>query len=155
MIIRAGTGWQTLMADLSIILFMVTAAALSQAGPGKAQGAQSAQATAQAALAPSQRGEPIAVYRSGNGAPPLAKWLDTQPRDERQMLTVVSTYRPGKQADALARATAFAQDAFARGVLTRIVVEPGPGDATATLAYDLSAQINDTTPIQTHQGKAK
>jgi hypothetical protein len=140
MIVRAGTGWQTLMADLSIILFMVTAAALSQAGPGK-----TAQAATPAGLAPSQRGEPIAVYRSGNGAPPLAQWLDTQPRDERQMLTVVATYLPGKQADALTRATAFAQDAFSRGVLTRVVVEPGLGDATATLAYDLSTQ-----PIQTH-----
>lgn len=144
MIVRAGTGWQTLMADLSIILFMVTAAALSQAGPGKAQGSQAVQG----ALAPSQRGEPIAVYRSGNGAPPLAQWLDTQPRDERQMLTVVSTYRTGKQADALARATAFARDAFARGVLTRIVVEPGPGDATATLAYDLGIQPSQSPSPQ-------
>lgn len=133
MIVRAGTGWQTLMADLSIILFMVTAAALSQAGPGTAQAGK-------AELAPSQRGEPIAVYRSGDGAPPLAQWLNTQPRDERQMLTVVSTYRPGKQAEALARATALAQDAFARDVPTRVVVEPGRGDATATLAYDLSIQ---------------
>lgn len=149
MIVRAGTGWQTLMADLSIILFMVTAAALSQAGPGKAQGAR---VSAQPALAPSQRGEPIAVYRSGNGAPPLAQWLATQPRDERQMLTVVSTYQSGKQADALSRATALARDAFARGVQTRIVVEPGPGDATATLAYDLGIQ-----PIQPHspQGAKK
>jgi hypothetical protein len=145
MIVRAGTGWQTLMADLSIILFMVTAAALSQAGHGTTQDGQTA-------LAPSQRGEPSAVYRSGNGAPPLAQWLDTQPRDERQMLTIVSTYRPGKQADAFARATAFAQDAFARGVQTRIVVEPGRGDATATLAYDLAIQ---PTPSPSPQGASQ
>jgi hypothetical protein len=113
---------------------MVTAAALSQAGPGKAAGA------VQPAAGPSQRGEPIAVYRSGPGAPPLAEWLDTQPRDDRQMLTVVSTYLPGKQAAALARATAFATEAFARKIQTRVIVEPGPGDATATLAYDLSVQ---------------
>ena len=147
MIVRAGTGWQTLMADLSIILFMVTAAALSQAGPGKAQAGQPT------ALAPSPRGEPIAVYRSGNGAPPLAQWLDSQPRDDRQMLTVIATYGPGKQADALARATAFANDAFARGVLTRIVVEPGSGDATATLAYDLSSE--PTKPSHVLQGNPK
>lgn len=142
MIVRAGTGWQTLMADLSIILFMVTAAALSQAGPGKA-----AQATT--APAPSQRGEPIAVYRTGAGAPPLGEWLDTLPRDERQMLTVVSTYTPGKQADALTRAAALAQDADRRHVLTRVVVEPGAGDATATLAYDLSIQSTDTVKGET------
>ena len=138
MIVRAGTGWQTLMADLSIILFMVTAAALAQAGPGMAQNGKAPDGKAE--LAPSQRGEPIAVYRSGAGAPSLAQWLEAQPRDERQMLTVVSTYRPGAHAGALARATAFAEQAFARGVQTRIVIEPGPGDATATLAYDLDIQ---------------
>ena len=95
MIVRAGTGWQTLMADLSIILFMVTAAALSQAGPGK---------VGAAAAAPSPRGEPMAVYRTGAGAPPLGEWLDAQPRDERQLLTLVSTYTPGKQTEALSRA---------------------------------------------------
>lgn len=142
MIVRAGTGWQTLMADLSIILFMVTAAALTQAGPGKAQAGQTN-------VGPSQRGEPIAVYRTGEGAPPLGEWLDSQPRDERQMLTVVSTYTPGKQAEALTRATALAQDADKRHVLTRVVVEPGAGDATATLAYDLSIQSTDATKGET------
>ncbi|MGN6356603.1 MAG: hypothetical protein ACTHLU_03885 [Novosphingobium sp.] len=142
MIVRAGTGWQTLMADLSIILFMVTAAALTQAGPGKAQAGQSSPA-------PSQRGEPIAVYRSGSGAPPLGEWLDSQPRDERQLLTIVSTYTPGKQVEALTRATALAQDADRREILTRVVVEPGAGDATATLAYDLSVQTTDTTKGET------
>jgi hypothetical protein len=36
----------------------------------------------------------------------------------------------------------MAHDAFARGVPTRVVVEPGPGDATATLAYDLGIQVS-------------
>lgn len=147
MIVRAGTGWQTLMADLSIILFMVTAAALTQAGPGKAESAK-AQA-GQTSLAPSQRGEPIAVYRTGAGAPPLGEWLDSQPRDERQMLTIVSTYTPGKQAEALTRAAALARGAEQRHVLTRVVVEPGSGDATATLAYDLSIQSTDPTKGET------
>lgn len=137
MIVRAGTGWQTLMADLSIILFMVTAAALTQAGAGKAAG-------------PSQRGEPIAVYRSGAGAPALGTWLDTQPRDPRQLLTIVSTYPPGQQGAALVQAAAIARDATRRGVLTRVVVEPGPGDTTATLAYDLSIQ-----PIAMPKGETK
>lgn len=131
MIVRAGTGWQTLMADLSIILFMVTAAALSQAGPGK---------TGTAVAAPSPRGEPIAVYRTGADAPPLGEWLDAQPRDERQMLTLVSTYTPGKQAEALSRAARFAEDAAKRRLQTRVIVEPGTGNASATLAYDLALQ---------------
>ena len=129
MIVRAGTGWQTLMADLSIILFMVTAAALSQAGPGPAL----------AGNGPSQRSEPVAVYRTGKDAPPLAAWLGAQPRDPRQMLTLVSTYRPGRQAEALARAGALAREAAEQGLIARIIVEPGDGDATASLAYDRTA----------------
>ncbi|MFT4025192.1 MAG: hypothetical protein QM676_00085 [Novosphingobium sp.] len=64
------------------------------------------------------------------------------------MLTVVSTYRAGRQAAAMARATALAQDAFAHGVPTRVVVEPGPGDATATLAYDLAVQPTEVPSPQ-------
>lgn len=148
MIVRAGTGWQTLMADLSIILFMVTAAALSQAGPGKAKGSKVTQPTD--TPAPSPRSEPIAVYRTGAGAPPLGEWLDGLPHDERQMLTVVSTYTPGQQAAALTRAASLAADADKRRVLTRVVVEPGAGDATASLAYDLSIQ-----PTTSTQGEAQ
>lgn len=150
MIVRAGTGWQTLMADLSIILFMVTAAALSQAGPGKALAGPSQAGPRQSGAAPSQRGEPIAVYRTGTGAPPLGEWLDTLPRDPRQLLTVVATYTAGKQTDALNRATALAIEADKHGVLTRVVVEPGAGDATASLAYDLSIQ-----PIEPTKGEMK
>jgi hypothetical protein len=135
MIVRAGTGWQTLMADLSIILFMVTAAALSQAGPGPA-----AAAPPQTPAAPSPRGEPIAVYRSGTDAPPLGAWLDDQPRDSRQMLTVLSTYTPGQQSEAMTRAANYAAHAAQRRIQVRVVVEPGTGDATATLAYDLALQ---------------
>ena len=54
MIARAGSGWQTLLADLAIILFMVTAAALSQ----------SKDAAAIAAPQPSPRSEPLAIWRS-------------------------------------------------------------------------------------------
>ena len=41
MMARVGTGWQTLLADLAIILFMITAAALSQANHEAAKKAAS------------------------------------------------------------------------------------------------------------------
>jgi hypothetical protein len=129
MIARMGTGWQTLMADLSIILFMITAAALSQQG-GEQKPAQM----------PSQRSEPVAVYRAGHGAPPLGEWLAGQPRDPRQMLTIVSTYSPGHEGPALDLASAMARDAATAQQLTRVVIEPGEGEATATLAYDGTAE---------------
>ena len=149
MIVRAGTGWPILMADLSIVLFMVTAAALSQTEPGKAV------AAGQPAPGPSPRSEPIAIYRTGKGAPPLAEWLGAQPRDSRQMLTLVSTYRPGRQAEALARAEVLARDATAQGLMARIIVEPGTGDATATLAYDRTAPESARDLRSTNQSHSR
>ena len=132
MIARAGSGWQTLLADLSIILFMVTAAALSQTGEG-AHGA-----LAQA----SPRAEPLAVWRAGAGAPRLANWLAGQSSDSRQQLSIVAHYLPetgrGGQQAALAEASVLLADAGATGKLARLVVEPGAGGVVATLAYDQS-----------------
>lgn len=133
MIARMGTGWQTLMADLSIVLFMITAAALGQ------NGGEGGNAPSRPAQAPSQRAEPTAVYRAGPGVSPIGDWLAAQPRDPRQMLTIVSTYAPGKENAALDLATRLAREAGAVGQVARVVVEPGQGEATATLGYDASA----------------
>lgn len=130
MIVRAGTGWQTVFADLSIILFMVTAAALSRTADG---------AGAPLSADPSPRSDPVAVYRSAPGAPPLEAWLAAQPPDPRQMLTIVSSYRPGGEQAAIAGAARFASLASARGMELRVVVEPGAGDSTAILAFDRPA----------------
>jgi hypothetical protein len=128
--VRAGTGWQTLFADISIILFMVTAAALSRAGDG----------TRKASADPSPRSDPVAVYRSAPGAPSLDAWLAAQPADPRQMLTIVASYRPGGQDAAIVSATGLARSASDRGMLSRIVVEPGDGDSAAMLAFDPPVQ---------------
>ena len=122
---RAGTGWQTLFADLSIILFMVTAAAVAPAG-------EAASATA----APSERSAPLAVYRAEPGAPPLGEWLAGQSADSRQQLSIVAHYAPGGQEAALATAKALLHQAGAAGLRARLVVEPGAGGITAALAFD-------------------
>jgi len=133
MIVRAGSGWQTVLADLSLILFMVTAAALSQA---EADG-RAAKRHAQRAVTPiSPQGEPLAVYRAGEGAPPLAQWLAGQSPDARQQVTIVAQYPPGGQAGALAEAGTLAEQAGAAGARARIVIEPGTAGAVVSLAYD-------------------
>jgi hypothetical protein len=128
MIARAGSGWQTVLADLSLILFMLTAATLSQTPEtGGGQNGETA----------SQQSEPVAVYATGNGAPPLADWLLDQPHDPRQQLTIVAHYTAGGQDAALAQATVFARTAGQSGLAARIIVEPGQqAGVTATLAYD-------------------
>ena len=128
MIARAGSGWQTLMADLSIILFMVTAAALAQSKGGQAA----------AAPIPSERSEPLAVYRSGAGAAPLGQWLAMQSPDPRQQLSIIAHYPAGGQQAALAEVAQLLRQAGAAGLSARLVVEPGEGGIVATLAYDLA-----------------
>jgi hypothetical protein len=124
MMVRAGTGWQYLLADLSLILFMVTAAALAQAADDPA-----------AALSP--QGEPLAFYRVETGAPPLGQWLHDQSADARQQLTIVAQYGPGRQAEALRQAETLAREAGEAGAAARIVIEPGAGGTVATLAFDV------------------
>ena len=134
MIARAGSGWQTLLADLSIILFMVTAATLSQSREGGAkEGGANATPTA------SPRGEPLAVYRAGAGAPPLSHWLTSQSPDSRQQLSIVAHYGQGKQQVALTEASALLAEAGHAGLAARLVVEPGEGGTVATLAYDAAS----------------
>lgn len=128
MIARAGTGWQYALADLSLILFMVTGAALTQA-VGKSGSMQ-----------PSPQGEPLALWRAGAGAPPLREWLEAQAPDDRQQLTIVARYGAGGQARALEEARTLAVSAGEAGAEARIIVEPGEGGAAATLAYDVPAE---------------
>ncbi|KHK93475.1 hypothetical protein [Novosphingobium malaysiense] len=145
MSVRVGQSWQTSLADLSLILFMATAAAVSQqpdAPPGE-----------NASVAPSARTEPLSVYVAAPDAPPLSLWLHQQAEDPRQQLTITARY--GRNADAraqakaLSEATRLLEQAGSEGREARIVVEPGDGPARAVLAYDSptgeDAAANGTT----------
>lgn len=141
MIARSGSGWQYILADLSLILFMVTAAALAQAqdGPSPSPPAAAKAQSSPKAQALSAQGEPVAIYRAVPSAPPLHDWLRDQIADARQQLTIVAQYRPGGQVAALTLAQNLARDAGEAGRKARIVVEPGSEEATAVLAFDTPA----------------
>lgn len=118
---RAGSGWQYALADLSLILFLVaSSAAATPAGAGRAP----------------ERSEPVAIYRTGPGAPPLRQWLDAQPADPRQQLTILARYGPADLSATMTLAEALAHEAQITGRRARIVVEPGRGGISASLAYD-------------------
>jgi hypothetical protein len=133
MIARAGSGWQTVLADLSLILFMTTAATLAATPDDETAGQARTVRTGQA---PSPASEPVAIYRPAAGAPPLSQWLAEQSPDARQRLTIVGHYAPGGQAELLSRIAALANEAGTRLQGVRIVAEPGTPDLVATLAYD-------------------
>lgn len=136
-----GGGWQTILADLSLILFMVTAAALANApaGPLLPLVAPGHHAAAHVAppVAPSPRAEPVGVWSDGPGAPPLGAWLAQQARDPRLRPTILVRHIGGHGRDALARALVLVEAAGPRGAAARIVIEEGRTDsASVLLGYD-------------------
>ncbi|AIT80664.1 MULTISPECIES: hypothetical protein [Novosphingobium] len=141
---RASVGWQTALADLSLILFMVTAAAVSRQPPEAFAKAGKVAAQAGGGAAVSPQSEPLAVYVDAPGAPPLSQWLAQQAVDPRQQLTITAHYgeAPEAQARAMAEATRLLEQAGRAGHAARIVVEPGQGPSRVVIAYD-APLVND------------
>lgn len=132
MIARAGSGWQTVLADLSLILFMVMAAAVDDAPIRPVAAVTPIASPPPAPLAPPALGEPVAVWR-GSTADELARWLAAQPADPRQRLTIVAP--PGAAPAALDLARRAGRPA-------RVLIEPeGQGAPYAALTYDQSAAL--------------
>lgn len=135
MIARHGSGWQTVLADLTLILFMVSVGALAHSAPIAPKAAQPAPGPVLV------QGEPVAVWRPGNAGQDLAQWLAAQQDDPRARLTLIIHAPPERAADAVARARAAGGPA-ADGA--RIVIEPGTGpDLEAVLAYDRLPSARD------------
>lgn len=122
------TGWATMLADLSIILFMITAADLANA-----ELAQDGVSTAQAAAT----AEPVAVYRPGRMAPSLSAWLAGQPADPAQRLTIMVRYQGDDVGDAVGQGLQLSREAAKAGRPARMIVEQADHTETAAiLAYD-------------------
>ncbi len=136
----AGMGtmsWQTLLADLALILFLVTAAGIGDTAPIKSAPANAQPPTAQPANAPAA----LAIWRAGPGAPPLAAWLAAQSPDPRERLTITARYTGGGVEAATAQASALTAQAGPMAQTARIAITPAaPGapvtELTATLGFD-------------------
>lgn len=127
-------GWQTLLADLALILFMVTAAAMAASPPSH----RKPPPPPPVAHREAPRAEASAVWRAGGDAPSLGQWLRETAPDPRQQLTIAIHYpgTAGALANALARAASLADEAEAAGFPSRVLVEPGRAEVVATLSYD-------------------
>ncbi len=117
---RAGSGWQTVLADLSLILFIVMASAVNETP------ANSPPPPSQAAMLPAL-GDPVAFWRDGAGAPPLKEWLVTAAADPRLRLTIMA--QPAEAEAALAMAAQA-------GRPVRILIDPAATALVAALTYD-------------------
>jgi len=136
MTIKLAQGWQVMLADLSLILFLSTAAALETRDP--ADPVPPSAVTAAGMVQESTT--PVAVFRAG-GETQLADWLQSRGADPREQLTVLARYTDGRQDEAVRTAQALATVASAQGLKARIVIEPGADDeAMALFAFTAEDQ---------------
>jgi hypothetical protein len=137
--VRGGHGWQLILADLALILFLLTLSALPAA-----EAETGLHLAARAAREEHDREEPRpeiapaqALFRPVPGGPELGGWLAGQSPDPRTTLTIFATHAPGGEAEAWARAGALAAEARAAGARVRTIITAGKQpDLYASLAYD-------------------
>jgi hypothetical protein len=136
---RGGHGWQLILADLALILFLLTLSALpaAEATPSRRLTDREARerdvkGPLQPEIAPAQ-----ALYRPLPKGPSLSQWLAAQAPDPRATLTIIAAHRPGGEAAAWDRAQSLAQEARAVGTRVRTIITVGAeDDIYASLAYD-------------------
>jgi hypothetical protein len=127
------TGWQTLLADLSLVLFIITAAALGRNKHDHRALSAPAFPPPSGAVSPPSA---LAVYREGPDAPSLRTWLAQQVTDRRQQVTIVIGYAPGSDAGVPGKIGALLAAARDAGVRARIEIEPGSGGTSAGIGFD-------------------
>lgn len=141
-----GHGWQLILADLALILFllMLTALPAAEAEAGRKAAVRAVRGEqARAASVTSEIAAAQALYRPVAGGPTLSEWLAAQPHDPRVTLTIFARYESGND-DGLERAAAaweaargLAASAAGSGVAVRtIITAGGEADLYASLAYD-------------------
>ncbi len=127
---RIAPSWELLLADLSLILFVATAAALAHAE----------EVSAQEKGGPSVSGSPVALLRgAGDGEDDvlLARWLADYRPDPREQLTLTLHYAPGTFEAVQMRADRLRNLSEDAGQRPRIILEPGDAPALhASFAFD-------------------
>jgi len=130
MILRAGSGWQTVTADLALILFLVTAQA-SRETPAVPQ-----QVEPVATAISDSSGAGLAVFRPGPETN-LGQWLDMTMTDDRQGASVVVRYPSGQRDAAFRDGSALLEQIESKGSTARLVLEPGTrAETLVTIGYE-------------------
>ncbi len=136
---HGGHGWQLILADLALILFLLTLSALpaAEAESGRRLADSEASERDARGLPRPQIAAAQALYRAVPGGPGLGAWLAAQQPDRRATLTIFATHTSGGEAAAWARAEALAAEARAVGTRVRTIITAGDAeDLYASLAYD-------------------
>jgi len=127
MIVRGNNGWQLILADLSLILFLVTLTALVNTS-----GENRSIITRASFVAPAQ-----ALFRPTSHGPSLTEWLAEQPHDPRSTLTIIAQHSGEDQGPVWQEAQAMAASVAQSDVAVRVVITRAEqSDLYASLAYD-------------------
>ena len=142
--------WQLVLADLALILFLVTLCALAYSAPQALdRNDQAPHALGQrlaAHVAPSQ-----ALFRPVEGGPSLAQWLAQRPGDQRATVTIFARHSGADRAAIWEAARALSSDAARSGFAVRVVITNGPSsDLHASLAYDAPIDRTDDAAKVAH-----
>ncbi|EDL49955.1 hypothetical protein [Erythrobacter sp. SD-21] len=136
MIGRAASSWQTITADLALILFLVTAQA---AGPdpeniaGEVSERQSSLVGTTA----------VAVHRPYRGEP-VGEWFASTVVDPRQIVTISIYYTPHLLPEALEEGQRLLDEADAAGITARLMMMKGSVDTTVLSVEYLRAEEDGT-----------
>lgn len=127
MILRAASGWQTVTADLALILFLITAQAVREppAPPSQVEtGVEAETDTVEPAPVTSSA---LALHKPAPGES-VQEWLRATVTDERQVATISIGYAPGQREEALAEGERLLGEAEAAGVAARLIAMPNSSD---------------------------
>lgn len=139
MILRLGTGWQTITADLALILFLLTAQA-SRDTPAAPE-----QAEPSAATIVDTNSAGLAIYRPGPGTD-LGQWLEATLTDDRQGATVFIRYPTEGREAAIRGGSDLLEEIEARGATARLVLEPG-ASAESMVLVGYEGEAKDGTVL--------
>ena len=141
MIARLGSGWQTITADLALILFLVTAQA-TVSGPvvsGDIAPSQASKPAPSPTASPTPHaieGSGMAVFRPGPGLD-LAAWLAETRTDDRQSVTAIVRFPADGRGAAMGRAERLMGALEEAGARPRLVIEPAQeAESLVVIGYE-------------------
>lgn len=138
----SGSSWLIPLADLSLILFITTAASLA-VQPAAPRRDEPPPPPAAEGIA---QGVAAAVFVDGPGAPPLADWLAQYRAGSGEQLTIEGYFVAQDRERIAARAEDMAELAIAAGFSPRLILQPvgaaiGQSHVRAVFAHDADPQV--------------
>ena len=135
----SGSSWLVPLADLSFILFVITAAALSASPATEPVEEAPSPPSATGGIA---QGVASSIFVDAPGAPPIDQWLAQYHAGSGEQLTVEGHFVPADRARVAARAEELAQAAIAAGFAPRVILQPASqSQVQALFAYDAGNQV--------------